>query len=224
VTPGAQLFYFGMRVMMAGQITALKIQNRNKERVNLYLDNNYAFPVTVAVALTLKKGQYLTDKEIEQLKSQDAQDKAYQHAIRYLGFRARSRQELEQYLAEKGYSTQVTAATIQRLLDQNYLDDEAFARWWLENRERFRPRSQRALRYELRQKGIANEVIETVLTDLDEEELAWAAVSPKLAQWQNFEAEKLKQKIFSFLSRRGFTYEVAHQIFERAWTDLNSTE
>lgn len=209
---------------MAGQITALKVQNRNKERINVYLDDNYAFPVTVAVALTLKKGQYLTDKEIEQLKSQDEQDKAYQHAIRYLGFRARSRQELEQYLGEKGYSAAVAAATIQRLLDQNYLDDEAFARWWLENRERFRPRSQRALRYELRQKGIANEVIETVLADLDEEELAWAAVSPKLTHWQNFEAEKLKQKILSFLSRRGFTYEVAHRIFERAWTDLNSIE
>lgn len=209
---------------MAGKITALKIQERNKERVNVFLDDKYAFAVTVAAALTLKKDQYLTDNEIEQLKGQDEKDKAYSHALRYLGFRARSRQELEQYLAEKGYSEPVVTATIQRLLDQEYLDDEAFARWWLENRGQFRPRSQRALRYELKQKGIANEVIETLLTGLDEEEMAWAAVSPKLAQWQNFDEDNLKQKVLGFLSRRGFNYEIAYRIFERAWTDLNSTE
>jgi regulatory protein len=209
---------------MAGKITALKIQSRNKERVNVFLDDEYAFAVTVAAALTLKKGQYLTDNEIEQLKGQDEKDKAYGQAVRYLGLRARSRQELEQYLAEKGYPQPVVTATIEQLLDQEYLNDEAFARWWLENREQFRPRSQRALRYELRQKGIANEVIDTLLTDLDEEELAWAAVSPKLAQWQNFDEEKLKQKLLGFLSRRGFNYEITHRIFERAWTELNSTE
>lgn len=209
---------------MAGKITALKIQNRNKERVNVFLDDEYAFAVTVTVALTLKKGQYLTDNEIEQLKGQDEKDKAYSHALRYLGFRARSRQEVEQYLVKKGYTPPVVAATIQRLLDQEYLDDEVFARWWLENRQQFRPRSQRALRYELRQKGIANEIIETLFTNLDEEELAWAAVSPKLAQWQNFDQEKLKQKVLGFLSRRGFNYEIAHRIFDRAWTDLSSTK
>ena len=209
---------------MAGKITSLKIQNRNKERVNVFLDDEYAFAVTVTVALTLKKGQYLTDNEIEQLKGQDEKDKAYSHALRYLGFRARSRQEVEQYLVKKGYTPPVVAATIQRLLDQEYLDDEVFARWWLENRQQFRPRSQRALRYELRQKGIANEIIETLFTNLDEEELAWAAVSPKLAQWQNFDQEKLKQKVLGFLSRRGFNYEIAHRIFDRAWTDLSSTK
>ena len=141
-----------------------------------------------------------------------------------MGFRARSRQEVEQYLVKKGYTPPVVAATIQRLLDQEYLDDEVFARWWLENRQQFRPRSQRALRYELRQKGIANEIIETLFTNLDEEELAWAAVSPKLAQWQNFDQEKLKQKVLGFLSRRGFNYEIAHRIFDRAWTDLSSTK
>ena len=76
----------------------------------------------------------------------------------------------------------------------------------------------------MRQKGIANEIIETLFTNLDEEELAWAAVSPKLAQWQNFDQEKLKQKVLGFLSRRGFNYEIAHRIFDRAWTDLSSTK
>lgn len=202
---------------MAGKITALKIQQRNKERVNVYLDDEYAFAVTTLVAAAFKKGQYLTDDEIGQLKSQDEQNKAYQQAIRFLGFRSRSQQEMMSYLGQKGYPSEVVAATVDRLVNEQYLDDENFARLWLENRERFRPRGQRALRYELKQKGISNEVIEAVLIDLDEEELAWTAVEPKLPQWRKLPGEDFKKKLLGFLSRRGFSYEVAHTVIDRAW-------
>jgi regulatory protein len=209
---------------MAGTITALKIQKRNKERVNVYLDDTYAFAVTVLVAATLKKGQYLTDPEIERFKSQDERDKAYHQAVRFLGFRARSQQELVRYLQAKGYAPVVVTDTIDRLLEEQYLDDEAFARFWLANRERFRPRGQQALRYELRQKGIANEVIETALADVDEANLAWTAVEQKLARWQGLSEEDFRKKVLGFLSRRGFTYEIAYQVVERAWASASQSE
>jgi regulatory protein len=209
---------------MAGTITALKIQKRNKERVNVYLDETYAFAVTVLVAASLKKGQYLTDPEIERFKSQDERDKAYHQAVRFLGFRARSQQELVRYLQAKGYASVVVTDTIDRLLEEQYLDDEAFARFWLANRERFRPRSQQALRYELRQKGIANEVIETALADVDEANLAWTAVEQKLARWQGLSEEDFRKKVLGFLSRRGFTYEIAYQAVERAWALASQSE
>ena len=209
---------------MAGTITALKIQKHNKERVNVYLDDDYAFAVTVLVAATLKKGLFLTDTEIEQFKGQDERNKAYNQAIRFLGFRARSQQEMERYLQNKGYAPEVIADTINRLLNEHYLDDEDFARYWLENRERFRPRGQQALRYELRQKGIAAEVIEIALADLDEDELAWSAVEPKLSQWQGLSEEEFKKKMFGFLSRRGFTYEVTYRVFDRVWALVGQSE
>jgi len=209
---------------MAGTITALKIQKRNKERVNVYLDETYAFAVTVLVAASLKKGQYLTDPEIERFKSQDERDKAYHQAVRFLGFRARSQQELVRYLQAKGYASVVVTDTIDRLLEEQYLDDEAFARFWLANRERFRPRGQQALRYELRQKGIANEVIETALADVDEANLAWTAVEQKLARWQGLSEEDFRKKVLGFLTRRGFTYEIAYQVVERAWALASQSE
>jgi len=209
---------------MAGTITALKIQKRNKERVNVYLDDTYAFAVTVLVAATLKKGQHLTDPEIERFKNQDERNKAYHQAVRFLGFRARSQQELVRYLQEKGYAPVVVTDTIDRLLEEQYLDDEAFVRFWLANRERFRPRSQQALRYELRQKGIANEVIETALADVDEANLAWTAVEQKLARWQGLSEEDFRKKVLGFLSRRGFTYEIAYQVVERAWVLASQSE
>lgn len=209
---------------MAGEITALEIQKHNKERVNVFLDGQFALGVTVLVAATLRKGQYLSDVEIEKLKQEDERNKAYAHAIRFLGFRARSQAEMVRYLRDKGYSAEVVDEIVGRLVNEQYLDDEAFARFWLEDRERFRPRGQQALRYELRQKGITDEVIDTVLTDLDEDELAWKAVESKLYRWKNLGEQDLKKKIVGFLNRRGFNYETANKVFNRAWSSLDLLE
>jgi regulatory protein len=209
---------------MAGTITALQIQKRYKERVNVFLDEAYAFAVTLLAAATLKKGQYLTDAEIEQLKIADEFDRAYNQVIRYLGFRPRSQVEVERYLQKKGYPPELMALIINRLREQQYLDDEAFARFWLESRERAKPRGAQALRYELKQKGLESHLIDAALTDLNEEESAWAAVEKKLYLWQKLDEVPFKQKVMAFLSRRGFNYEVSAQTTRRAWASLNSLE
>ncbi|MEM7345231.1 MAG: RecX family transcriptional regulator [Chloroflexota bacterium] len=200
---------------MAGTITALKIQKRNKERVNVFLDDEFALAVTLMVATTLRKGQHLSDQEIETLKVQDDQDKGYDRALNFLSFRPRSRTEVARYLHGKGYDEATTEAIIERLVVKQYIDDEAFARFWLENREQFKPRGERALRYELRQKGVPDEVINRILTDVDEDELAWAAIESKLPRWEGLAEDALKKKVFGFLSRRGFGYDVVNQVFER---------
>lgn len=207
---------------MAGTITSLQAQKRNQERVNVYIDEQYAFAVTMVVAAGLHTGQFLSDREIEQLNSQDERHKAYDRAIFYLGFRARTRLEIERYLRDKDYSPQVITETIQRLIEENYLDDAAFAQTWVEERGRFKPRSGKALRYELRQKGIDAATIEEALDDLDEESLAWQAIENKLRQWQRLDELDFKKKAFGFLSRRGFGYQVVRVVVERAWESIAS--
>ena len=206
---------------MAGKITALKLQKRDKERVNVFLDDVYAFAVTVVVAARLRKGQYLSDEEIAALKLGDERDKAFHRAIRLLAMRPRSQAEVVRYLRDKGYTEEVVEDVVKRLLEQQYLDDEAFARFWLEDRERFRPKGERALRYELRQKGIADHIIDPLVADLDEEAAAWAALEKKLYQWRSVTKDGLKRKVISFLSRRGFNYEIANNAFRRACETLN---
>ncbi|HXV43842.1 MAG TPA: RecX family transcriptional regulator [Anaerolineae bacterium] len=209
---------------MAGTITALNIQKKNKERVNVFIDDQFALAVTALVAVTLRKGQYLSDADIERLKDGDELDKAYNDAIRFLGYRPRSQSEIERYLHDKAYAAEVINHIVERLRNDQYLDDEAFARFWLENRERFRPRGRQALRFELKQKGLDHEVIETALADLDEDESAWLAVENKLYRWKNLEEQPFKQKVMGFLSRRGFSYETASSIANRAWASLASPE
>ena len=202
---------------MPGTITKLEIQKRNKERVNVYLDEQFAFGVMLSVALELKKGQFLSDADIERLKQQDDRHKAYQRALNYLSFRARSRGEIERYLRDKKFEPEVIAAIIERLAGEGLVDDLAFAQSWVANRERLKPKGAQALRYELRQKGLSNVEIDQALEDIDEDSLAWQAIEKKLSQWQGLGEEKFKRKAAGFLNRRGFGYEVTRQIVEQAW-------
>lgn len=219
----AFLFVF-LNVTMAGTITALKIQKRDKERVNVFIDDEFAFGVTLTVAMGLRQGQALSDVEIETLKQGDERDKAYHRAVRLLGRRPRSQAETTRYLRDKGYPDEVIVDTLNRLVEQQYLDDKAFVQFWVENRERFKPRGERALRYELRQKGIADDLIEAALGDVDEAVSAWAAVEPKLNRWRNLAAADLKKKVVGFLNRRGFGYEIANQTFRRVCDELGTPD
>lgn len=209
---------------MAGIITALKVQSTNKERVSVYLDGEFAFGVTLDVAARLRKGQHLHDAEIAALRTQDDVDKAYQAALRYLAVRPRSRVEVERHLARKGHAPEAIAAALERLEQRAYVDDEAFATYWVENRSYFRPRSAAALRHELRQKGVDAASIEAATAAVDEAAAAWSVVEGKLKRWETLTQDELAQKIGGLLVRRGFSFEVARQTTRRAWDELHATD
>ncbi len=123
----------------SGVITLLQMQKRNKDRVNVFLDGEYALAVSLNTATTLKKGQRLSAAEVEELKQDGETDLAFQRALRYLGMRPRSSAEIVTYLKRKEYDEQIVEAVVRRLHEHHYLDDEAFARFWVDNRNRFRP-------------------------------------------------------------------------------------
>ncbi|HEX2221204.1 MAG TPA: regulatory protein RecX, partial [Candidatus Limnocylindria bacterium] len=85
---------------------------------------------------------------------------ALEVAARFLGTRPRTRWEVERRLRRAGVPDAVVTATVDRLADLGYLDDAAFVRWWLEQRDRHAPRGRRMLEAELRQRGVPREVIE----------------------------------------------------------------
>ena len=202
-------------------ITRLQVQKHNQERVNVFLDDEYAFAVALDIAVELRKGQELDAADIARLRDADTLTQAYQRAVRYLGSRPRSQAEIERYLRGKEYDDGVIAATVERLLVQGYLDDAAFAQYWRENRDRFRPRSAAALRAELRQKGVDRADVDEALDGLDEEAAAWAAVASKLPRWQTLPADEFNQKVSAFLARRGFGYATIRAVCRRARTEID---
>lgn len=204
----------------SGTISMLQVQKRNKERVNVFLDGEYAFAVGMSVALTLKKGQLLSTAETDALKQDGETDLAYQRALRYLGMRPRSNAEIVTYLKRKEYDEAIVDVVVRRLHERGYLDDDAFARFWVDNRNRFRPRGAQALRYELRQKGVERATIDATLEDQDEDGAAWTAAEPKIGRWSGLEKREFEQKLMAFLARRGFRFDVCRRAAAKAWEQL----
>jgi regulatory protein len=207
---------------MTKTITALSVQKRNQDRINVFLDGEYAFSISLNAALSLKQGQKLSQVDIERLQREDDGFRAYNNALRFLGYRPRSRLEIERHLRQKGYESEAIDAAMARLVAQRYIDDEAFARSWLNHRERLRPRGARGLSYELRQKGIEREIINEVLTELDEEASAWAAIEGKMHRWRGLDQMSFRKKVTGFLSRRGFSYDIIRKTCQKAWEAMDS--
>lgn len=192
---------------MGRTITQLEVQKKNKKRVSVYLDDVYAFGLSIMIAARLFTGQVLSGDQIESLIEEDLDSRAYEAAVRFLGYRARSITEMSIYLAEKKFPESSRKKAVTRLVNAGYLNDREFARMWIDDRLRLNPKGTFMLRMELRQKGIDDGLIDEALVDYNEEEAARTALGPRLPKWQKLPEEALKKKIYSFLSQRGFSYE-----------------
>ncbi len=206
-------------------ITLLEVQKRNKERVNVYLNDEYAFSLSLIEAAHLRKGQALGETEIEALKAKDAVDKAVDRAARFLAYRPRSTNEVSRHLAQKGIEPAVVEAALDRLNTMGYLDDQAFVRFWVDNRNMFKPMGAKALRYELRQKGVEAHIIdETLDTLLDEETAAYEAARGRLRNLRRKPRDQFKHRLATFLQRRGFHFGTARTVIERLITELEDED
>lgn len=195
------------------------MQKRNTNRVNVYLDDEYAFGLSRIVAAWLYIGQELSDEKITELKTDDSYEVAYQQAINFLSYRARSQTEVINHLKKHDIDDEIIERVMQRLQSSELVNDERFVRNWIENRNEFRPRGQRALAFELRQKGIPEDVIRTNLNELDEEQLAYTAAQKQAKKYIALQWPDFRKKMYSFLARRGFSYEVSVPVVARVWQE-----
>lgn len=211
---------------MKREITAVKAQKRNPQRVSIYLDGKFAFGLSRFVAAWLEPGRKLSEEEIAKLLDEDTYEVAFQKALQFIQHRPRSVEETRRRLAEKGFNEDVVKATIEKLLDKGYLDDFDFARQWIENRNTFRPRSERLLAYELRLKGVADDKIGQALEKFggDEYELAYQAGIKKAKKCQDETRFDFLKKVGGFLGRRGFHYGIVKPTVDRLWEDFASAE
>lgn len=201
-------------------VTALEFQQRNKERVNVYLDGEYAFSLTAIEAARLHKGQILTDIEIKELKNEDEIQRAVDSAARFLAHRPRSEAEVRQNLSKKQFPVTVVDAALEKLRKLGYLDDFAFARYWLENRSAFNPRGPRAIQYELQQKGVSREIVEQVLEGFESYDAAYRAAASKAKRMQGLDQQTFRVKLGSFLQRRGFSFSTNRDVIEQLMNEL----
>jgi len=205
-------------------ITAIKQQKRNPQRVSIYLDGVYAFPLAKIVAAWLHVGQELSPEKITALRGEDQAEKVFQRALHFISYRPRSQAEVERNLRKHQVPAPQISPVIERLRAAKLLDDAEFARRWVENRAAFRPRGAYALRLELRQKGVAEASIAQALQGLDETELARLAAMRKTGVLAGLPWLEFRSKLSAFLARRGFGFEVTAQVCREAWERLQTTQ
>lgn len=199
-------------------ITAIKVQKRNPNRVNIDLDGEFAFGLSRLVAAWLKPGDTLSEEKINSLIEKDVLEVAYLRALDLLNHRPRSEKEIRHRLVDKGFQPEQIDQVISKLKQANLVRDEAFARMWVESRNEFHPRSSKLLRYELRNKGIAEPHIDSALKEMPEEdELAVKAAMHYIRRLQGKDWQTFRNRLSGFLARRGFSYTTIAPIVKSLW-------
>ncbi|MDP2671772.1 MAG: RecX family transcriptional regulator [bacterium] len=213
-----------------GLITAVEKQKKRADRVNVFIDEEFAFGSSAEIAYLnkLKIGRQVTDSEIKDLIHKDQVERLLNKALRFLGSRPHSEKEVKDYLTYKGKlkdleteeekqeylgsMDQVTA----KLKELNYLNDTEFASWWVKERGEIRSISERILRSELVMKGVNKEVVNEVLNKVEsEEEKANKIAQKKAKTLRGLAKEEFRRKLSQFLARRGFAWDLIKKIVDR---------
>lgn len=153
----------------------------------------------------------------------DKYQKLRDYALKLLSYRPRSVQEIRgklmQLSIKRGIKLTYVDKVISDLTTLNLLNNEEFAKWWLEQRQTFRPKGEKLLKMELKSKGIEKEVIDRIFTKKPEEknrelENALTVARKKFPLYKNLPKEKIKIRLAGHLVRRGFAWEIIYQVID----------
>ena len=210
---------------MEREITAIRAQKHNRDRLNVELDGEFAFGVSRMAAGWLKVGDFLTEERIESLLKTDEFEAAYQKATRLIGYRPRTQFEVRQKLQQKGFAYDVIDQVLERLTRANLVQDQQYAQMWIENRNEMHPRSQRLMRYELKNKGISDQMIDNALVDsADDSKLAFRAAEEYSRKLNKLDRELFQKRLGAYLARRGFSFETARPVIESLVRSLDDDQ
>ncbi|MDP1721878.1 MAG: regulatory protein RecX [Candidatus Gottesmanbacteria bacterium] len=152
---------------------------------------------------------------------EDLYQKLLDASFHFVSFRPRSEKEMRAYLAKKLSRLSVIPArdariqfpildrVIARLRELDYVNDEKFAAWWVDQRQSHKPKGNRLILQELKAKGVAVEIKQP-----DEVGLARQALAKKLERWQTLPKIEQKKKIYGFLGRRGFDADTIRRVID----------
>ncbi|HTK39895.1 MAG TPA: RecX family transcriptional regulator [Patescibacteria group bacterium] len=210
-------------IIQTMKITDISVQAKNPNRVNISVDGKYRFSLDIAqvIDLGLKKGQEIDEAALAEYEQESAFGKLYARALEYCLMRPHSAREVRDYLWKKtratkyksrrtgqimereGVSTALTERVYARLEERGYIDDEAFARYWVENRNQIKGASRRKLSSELMQKGVSSGIIEAALSASERDDTS--ELAKIIAKKRNRYPDE--QKLIAYLARQGFSYD-----------------
>lgn len=195
-------------------------QQKDANRANIYLDGKFAFgiPIEVLLKYHLNVDKEISEDLIQALKDEDVEEKVYAKAVNFSTIRPRSEREINDWFKRKKVIDEVQESVFNRLKNLNLVDDSNFAKWWIEQRLAFRPKSKRAIQFELRKKGISNEIITNLLSEWDsenEENIALALAQKRHKRLVHLPLDEQKKKLTQFLASRGFSWNEVRRVIDQ---------
>ena len=204
-------------------ITDIKQAVKNQNRANIFINGKYRFSLDIfqLAQLNIKVGSKFSKAEIENLEQQSEFGKLYALALNYCLMRPHSKKEISDYLwrktlnrklknrktgefyEKKGVSKISVEQVLSRLIEKKYIDDEKFAKFWVENRNQRKGSSIKKLKSELFSKGVSSDIIKQVLSESnrnDEDEIQ-KIIAKKAKRYTD------EQKLIAYLARQGFSFD-----------------
>jgi regulatory protein len=205
------------------KITSISQQKNDPNRVNVMVDGKYRFSLDIFqfADLKIKVGNDYSEEQLVELETESQFGKLYARALEYTLMRPHSSKEVRDYLYRKtlnrkikskrtgeihdkgGVSKDVAMRVFDRLMEKGHINDEKFARFWIENRNLKKGISKRKLQAELQAKGIDRSIINSLFVSSersDSDELQ-KIIAKKRGRYDD------EQKLIAYLARQGFSYD-----------------
>jgi regulatory protein len=201
------------------RITGIEPQRRHPERVSIFVDGAFAIGVDggVAVALGLRVGQSVDTARLGEIARAEELRQAFDRALHFLGYRARSQAEVRRRLLQKGYEEEIVDQVIDRLREGGLIDDSQFTEAWVRARTTGRGMGPRRIAWELRQKGVDAETVRDAVGRIDEETELGLALNVGRQKAESVRGEPMpvaRRKVAAALQRRGFSWEVTSRVLD----------
>lgn len=217
-----------------GKITDIVPQKKDLKRVNIFIDNEFAFGISAEIRFEKKLsiGQNLTEEQMGDVVELDQIERLFNRSLRFLSFRPRSEKEIRDYLLRKGKLKEIDKSgaekiqyeksidkAISKLKKLDQINDKEFALWWVDQRKKFKRSGDRLIRLELMQKGMTRDIIEDVFQEANlatqsEYEIAEKAAEKKSNTYKKLEIREYRIKMGQYLARRGFDWEITKKVVD----------
>jgi regulatory protein len=187
------------------KVTNIKRQVKRADRYAIFIDGKYVASLGESELLSsgLAIGDELSAQQVKDLKGRAVIDKALDNTMRFVAIRPRSQWEIESYLKRKKVDGTVAKEILNKLSNSGFIDDESFARTWVNNRRLLKLTSKRKLIQELRVKRIDQTIIDKVLSEDEVTDIATLQqlIAKKRGQYKD------DLKFMQYLARQGYSYQ-----------------
>ena len=198
-------------------ITKIEVGKRNKERVNIYIDNEYAFSISAELVYkeNIKVKDEINVERLKKLADEDNYIKCKNSALKIIERTYKSEKELRDKLVLKGYDDHIIKQTINFLREYNLLNDTNYAKMYVKDRSRNQGKNK--IKYTLIQNGIDENIIEEELNKIDKDEIKEVAYEMALKKYRVLSKRendnyKLTQKLYRFLMGKGYDYDLIKDV------------